>query len=334
MTRLSVIIPGYNTPEKWWCRCLYSVRKACGPDDEIICVDDGSAKHPDILDQFAADDPRVKPLFLEKNIGQAAARNKGLDLAEGEFVVFVDSDDRLEPYAFKKILKYGENSSRDITVFGCRTIWPDDKLYKINVPSETKDIGVLGVDGLGMLINLCLFDVVCCKLYRRVFLEKHRIRFPENICPGEDTMFALSCLMHNATWAAIPEIGYIYYRIDGTTLSSYKPNLVQTLAYWKMKWDEYLVSVGKGYSGWWPTKYYSDTWVARQQWDNIWMRNSPWSICERWRYLIRHKELCRPCAIFVFLKKALYSFLRANFYIKPVRRFHMKHVWRDIKEYK
>ena len=50
--RLTVIIPGYNTPEAWWRRCLDSVRGACGPNDEIICVDDGSSIDASFLNKF------------------------------------------------------------------------------------------------------------------------------------------------------------------------------------------------------------------------------------------------------------------------------------------
>ena len=95
--RLSVIIPGHNTPKKWWCRCLYSVRQACGPDDEIICVDDGSKECPCFLNDIAKEDARVKPIFLQQNVGQSAARNAALDKAKGDWIAFVDADDRVPP---------------------------------------------------------------------------------------------------------------------------------------------------------------------------------------------------------------------------------------------
>ena len=81
MKRLSVIIPGYNTPDAWWRRCVGSVKAALGPDDEVVCVDDGSSQRPLALESLAKEDSRVKTVYLEKNMGLPTARNAGLDVA-------------------------------------------------------------------------------------------------------------------------------------------------------------------------------------------------------------------------------------------------------------
>ena len=93
MKRLSVIVPGYNNPEKWWKRCAASVRDACGPNDEIICVDDGSVVKPECLHELAASDARIRVVSCETNGGPGHARNVGLGVAQGEYVSFVDGDD-------------------------------------------------------------------------------------------------------------------------------------------------------------------------------------------------------------------------------------------------
>jgi len=59
MTRLSVIIPGYNNPDAYWKRCLDSVIAACGPDDEIICVDDGSKTKPSYVNLNLHPQPKI-----------------------------------------------------------------------------------------------------------------------------------------------------------------------------------------------------------------------------------------------------------------------------------
>ena len=96
--RLSVIIPGYNTPDGLWRRCVSSVLNATCDDDEIICVDDGSTK----AKMPIFDNPRVRQIYLEENCGQACARNKALDIAKGEWVAFVDSDDEIVPDIYER----------------------------------------------------------------------------------------------------------------------------------------------------------------------------------------------------------------------------------------
>lgn len=334
MTRLSVIIPGYNTLETQWRRCLDSVRVACGPNDEIICVDDGSSKHPEFLRDIANDDTRVKIIFLDVNVGQAAARNKGIEVASGEYVVFADSDDTVLPDVYDSAVQIADMNSSDIVLFGVRTIWQKDGLYRESIPRNATKAEALSTESLKELTERQLFDVVCNKVYRKSFIDANRIRFPVGICPGEDTMFALSCICHRAKWSMLDKVGYAYYRLDGTSLSSYKPNLINTLQYWKREWDLYLTTVGKGYDGWWPTMNYSEKWVVLQQWDNIWMKGSDVSVLGRWRYLIANKHYFDSCVCSEFLTKLLQSFIRQNLYFRPIRRWRIKRIFADVKELK
>ena len=96
---LSVIIPVYKV-EQYLCRCIDSVLAQTYTDLEIILVDDGS---PDgsgaICDEYAAKDSRIKVIH-QKNAGVSAARNAGMDLASGEYLAFIDSDDFIEPEMF------------------------------------------------------------------------------------------------------------------------------------------------------------------------------------------------------------------------------------------
>ena len=99
MVKLSVIIPGYNTPEAWWRRCVDSVKRPLGPDDEIILVDDGSSDGAKFLDTLGC------KVIHKQNGGLASARNAGMAVAQGEFVTFVDSDDEVMPGTFPCCLK-------------------------------------------------------------------------------------------------------------------------------------------------------------------------------------------------------------------------------------
>ena len=324
--RLSVIIPGYNTPDGLWRRCVSSVLNATCDDDEIICVDDGSTK----AKMPIFDNPRVRQIYLEENCGQACARNKALDIAKGEWVAFVDSDDEIVPDIYERGIAKLKETGRDIVAFGIDTVYLYDGLEGKSELGDN-DIGVLTQQWVKYFIKQRLFDEPVNKIYRRSFLEENHIRFPNGVCPGEDTMFILDCVLHNATWATINGHGYIYYRMDGTTLSRYLGNYVDTLRYWKVKWDEYLSTIGSGYDGWWPTKNYSEEWVASMQWENIWRRNSPWKLRDKWAYLKQHPSLCKPFAIYVLLKKVLHTFMRLHCYWRPIRRWHLKRTWPHLK---
>lgn len=91
--RLSIIIPVYNA-EEYLDRCLVSVIEQSFSSYEVILVDDGSTdSSPLICDRYSATDPRFRTIH-KKNGGVSSARNAGLDLAKGEFIMFVDSEDR------------------------------------------------------------------------------------------------------------------------------------------------------------------------------------------------------------------------------------------------
>ena len=112
---ISVIIPVYNV-EKYLRRCLDSVIAQTYQNLEIICVDDGSIDDSGkICDQYAVWDARIKVIHQE-NQGPSAARNSGLDAAEGENIAFVDSDDYILEDMYKKMLDMLLNYNVDLCV--------------------------------------------------------------------------------------------------------------------------------------------------------------------------------------------------------------------------
>ena len=101
---LSVIIPVYNV-EPYLEQCLDSVINQTYKNLEIICINDGSSDNSlKILEKYQKKDSRIK-LINQKNKGLSEARNAGLDVAKGEYIAFVDSDDYLELNAYKEAMK-------------------------------------------------------------------------------------------------------------------------------------------------------------------------------------------------------------------------------------
>lgn len=100
---LSVVIPAYNA-ERWIERCLKSALRCSSRSLEVICVDDGSTDGSwAVMSEIAESDARVK-LIRQSNQGRCAARNAGLAVATGEWVVFLDADDMLIPGSVDAVL--------------------------------------------------------------------------------------------------------------------------------------------------------------------------------------------------------------------------------------
>lgn len=334
---LSVIIPGYKTPAQWWERCVLSVLNAVREKDEIICVDDGTPNGTPILDELKKKDSRIKVIYKE-NGGLASARNIGLSNASGDFVTFVDSDDEVYSNIFRVCLEKIESLNADIALYGVKTIWVDEKLYKEDVP-PAEILGELAPLDVKNLSDKCVMNYAWNKVYRRSFLDKNNLRFNLKGMPCEDIVFNLECIMDRARWVMIDQVGYVYYRTEGTLLSQYRPFNSVGLHLGAETWAKYVKTSkiaeelfgGRGMQG--------KGLIAWSEWDNLWRLNSPYSINKKLRWLqdnrqillksssgIKAKILTFSPLVFV-LYQSLYSFLRRYFYFKFIRQWHIKRMY-------
>lgn len=116
--KVSIIVPIYNV-EKYLQRCLDSLICQTLKSIEIICIDDASTDNSgDILDRYARKDTRIKAIHLKQNTGTLCARLKGMEAASGEFFMFVDSDDALEPDACAELSDLMALQKTDLVHFG------------------------------------------------------------------------------------------------------------------------------------------------------------------------------------------------------------------------
>ena len=110
--KVSIIVPVYNV-EKYLKSCLKSILEQRLSDIEIICVDDGSTDHSGrILDEFAASDKRIKVVHKE-NAGYGVAMNVGLELATGEYIGIVESDDMIAPAMYEELYRKASENNLD-----------------------------------------------------------------------------------------------------------------------------------------------------------------------------------------------------------------------------
>ena len=173
---ISVIVPVYGT-EKYLSKCVESIISQICSNIEIILVDDGSIDScPQMCDDFALKDNRI--IVIHKgNGGLSNARNAGVEVASGEFVGFVDSDDWIHPQMYEILYNAINSENADLAV--CDYEHVDERGFTLNLKRNTVDNGVLSRnEGLHMLISRkrTLFTPAWNKLYRkRLFNE---IAFP------------------------------------------------------------------------------------------------------------------------------------------------------------
>lgn len=116
---ISIIVPVYNA-HKTLRRCLDSILKQDFSDIQIIAINDGSSDDSlDILKEYAFIDKRID-VINQENQGVSVARNKGIVSAKGEYIMFVDSDDYIEPQTCSSLLKYLK-SDIQLVIFGLNT---------------------------------------------------------------------------------------------------------------------------------------------------------------------------------------------------------------------
>ncbi len=159
---ISVLIPVFNT-EQYLCQCLESVVRQTYTNIEIILIDDGSTDNSgSICDSYAKQDARIRVIHTG-NRGIATARNHGLELAKGSYIVFLDSDDWMELHSIETLLSKAVQTGADIVVTGCFTEFKGKSL-----PSGHREEQILYKnDILSAYAKEILRDIVWNKLYRK-----------------------------------------------------------------------------------------------------------------------------------------------------------------------
>lgn len=174
MPLISVILPVYRV-EKYLDRCLQSITGQTYRNLEIILVDDGSPDNSGaICDVWAEKDDRIRVIH-KQNAGAGAARNTGLDVATGEIVSMIDSDDYLEIHMFQHLM---DLMTEDVDIAECDICWTEED----NLPMDDGSNAQICVRNMEDAMRLHIRDEIFCqtppnKLYRRNVIAD--IRFPE-----------------------------------------------------------------------------------------------------------------------------------------------------------
>ena len=214
--RVSVIVPVYNA-ERWLRACLGALLdQGLGEDEyEIILVNDGSTDgSAAICESYAFEHPCVRFLSQE-NGGVSAARNAGLGVAAGEWVLFADADDYVNPGSLRYLLDNICSDDYDGVRFWTRLI--DDGSVDNNLSCEG-EIYFKG-SGYDYIRQYGLETFAISFLYRRYYLDKHGLQFPSYRI-GEDFYFASSFLLTNPSICATSCLVYQYLIHNGSASTS------------------------------------------------------------------------------------------------------------------
>ena len=213
--KVSIIVPAYNT-EKYIEKCLISLTSQTIKDIEIIVINDGSCDNTgNIISSFAKNDSRIK-IINQNNLKQSYARNKGMEIAKGEYIGFVDSDDWIDTDYYEKLYNGAKKYDADIALASYMRIGNGKTKKRLHIEEE----GFYTVlqdkfDACDLAKNPCPTN----KIYRRKFLTNHNITWPVGHY-FEDKIFVTQSVYYANGVVSVPDINYYYYRNPNSTVNN------------------------------------------------------------------------------------------------------------------
>ena len=225
--RYSVIIPVYNA-EGTLRRCLDSLVRQQFSDYELLIINDGSTDGSDAICREYANTYSCVRYFAKENGGVSSTRNLGLEQAEGEYILFVDSDDYVSQDYFALLSHTLENNAVDLLMFGYRnfggvsTEWDTGEFY------EDAETGI--AKQISSVMQQYLFSSLLSKAFKRQIIERNNIRFSNDLAIGEDQAFIFTYAMHIRSIGSIENHLYNVDVSDGNSLSrKARPYLTEQL---------------------------------------------------------------------------------------------------------
>lgn len=208
----SIVVPVYNV-EAYLNQCLESLQAQDYTDFEVICVNDGSTDGSrEILAEWETHFPQMRVIDRE-NGGLSAARNTGLTAASGDYVVFVDSDDWVEPTMLTRLAE--ESNCEDMICFACRK--SDSGATDKPLPEQSDGWNYYNRHALEA--RTVPFVCVWQRCYRRVFLKENGLRFREGILHEDNEFTPRACLKAKSV-KVIPDILYNYRVRSGSIMTT------------------------------------------------------------------------------------------------------------------
>lgn len=220
--KVSVIIPVFNS-EDLLGDCLDSIRNQSLSDIEIICIDDGSSDGSfKILNHFQSIDNRFK-IYQQENEGAGSARNKGILESNGEYILFVDSDDYIEKETCEMLYEQANRLDCDLVLFNSMRHFPNDRNLNLIHFKKNKDIDykirVFDYEYFRDRIFDGEYGVIWNKFYKTSFIKNNNISFPNHIIYN-DVEFHVKTTLLAKKISYVDEIFYHYNRLGHSSLQT------------------------------------------------------------------------------------------------------------------
>ena len=186
---ISIIVPIYNA-EKYLAKCIQSLIHQTYTALQIILINDGSTDSSlSIAQQYAGQDSRIV-VYSQANQGQSAARNKGLEYANGEYISFIDADDYIDTNFYETLLQ--SIKGHDCVQIGYKRVSPMGDILLTKLPH-----------------HFYQFTSPCMRLYRHTAFTHHNLQFPTGMI-YEDVVFSLDFWACNPSYTILSYTGYNY----------------------------------------------------------------------------------------------------------------------------
>lgn len=229
---ISVIIPVYNV-ENTLIRCVDSILNQSYKKFELILIDDGSSDNSSrICDEYEKEDSRVRVIHKKTNEGVSSARNMGLEIAEGTYITFVDSDDYVETEYLQELIDiFQKDGDVDVVYMEYNRVTAGDEKIPHNLPNLKK----VFIDDLVTLSEKDMFGYPWIKAIRKEFIGD--IRFDETLDLYEDEVFTCELFAKKGSVARVNKPIYNYVQNVGSlvyrTRKDYYKNCEAVYHAWK-----------------------------------------------------------------------------------------------------
>ena len=208
--KISVIVPIYNT-EKFLRKCIESIVNQTLQEIEIILINDGSTDNShNICLEYAEKYPEKIRYINNKNIGCGATRNLGIELAQGKYVAFVDSDDYIEKTMYEELWNEKEKNDSDIVVCGMTYINIVEKTEKISIPKIMEEDDYFKYQNrIANIYN---------KIFKKNLIISNKIFFPINTHYAEDLVFCFKAYLSTNKINNLSKSFYNYILYGGNSI--------------------------------------------------------------------------------------------------------------------